>query len=199
MFNFKIKQQTGLTLIEVIIALAVITTGVISSLTLTSYNLTTVFASETRLVAANLAREGIEAVRQLRDSNWLAGYPWNQGIAEAGTYRLTVNFNPENNFWATQSQQADIDNCADCQLYFDDSGVYSHNDSGAVTVYKRLIALRQICWQEGVNNEVIMEAGQSCPGGASPLVGYQVEALVKWTEVSRTHQLTVIDRLYDWK
>ncbi|MCX6785803.1 MAG: hypothetical protein NTZ18_03050 [Candidatus Komeilibacteria bacterium] len=198
MFRFKIKQQIGQTLLEVIIALAVITTGVVSSLSLTSYNLTTVFSSETRLIAANLAREGIEAARQLRDSNWLAGNPWNQGIVDAGKYRLTVNFDPSANAWTTQSQAVDIGACANCQLYLAGSGVYSHNAAGnTATAYKRLITLKQICWQDVSGSEVVMAVGQNC--GANPLIGYQVESLLAWTEAGRAHQLSVIDRLYDWK
>lgn len=189
-----------MTLLEVIIALAVITTGVISGLSLTSYNLNTVFFSETRLIAANIAREGIEAVRQIRDSNWLGGAVWNQGIVVAGQYRLTVNFNQAANQWTTQSQSVDIDNCQACQLYLDkNTGVYSHNATGDAMPYKRLLILREICWQGGVNNEVVMAVGQICPGGASVLAGWQVESLVKWQETAREHQLSVIDRLYDWK
>ena len=107
--NYKSKPQAGFSLIEAMIALSVIITGVVSGLTLTSFNLTASFISETRLIAANLAREGLETVRSLRDSNWLAGRPWNEGILNAGFYRFTVNFNPANNLWLAVEQANDIE------------------------------------------------------------------------------------------
>ena len=113
----KIKQQRGLSIMEAMIALAVIVTGVVSGLTLTSYNLTASVASEKQLLAVNLAREGIEVIRQKRDSNWLQGNPWNQGIIIAGRYRLTVNFNSSTNSWTTTAQTQALADCNECKIY----------------------------------------------------------------------------------
>ena len=199
--NKLIKNKFGLTLIEVVVALGVVTTGVISGLTLTAYNLTTAVSSATRLVAANLAREGIEVIRQKRDSNWLEGAPWNQGMVEANKYRLTVYFNEASNQWTTVSQVVNINNCNACQIYLNpNTGVYSHNDTGTLpTAYKRWLGLKEICWQAAVSAEVILAAGQKCADVNQPLVGYEVESLVTWTENSRAHSLSVVDRLYDWR
>ena len=88
-----LTKKDGFTLIEVVIALSVVVTGVVAGLTLTTYNLNTVVASDRRLIAANFAREGIEVVRQVRDSHWLNNRPWDEGITDLGNYRLTVDFN----------------------------------------------------------------------------------------------------------
>lgn len=199
--NFFKNQPAGLTLIEVVVALGVVTTGVLAGLTLTTYNLNTSVASASRLVAANLAREGIEVIRQKRDSNWLAGQPWNQGIVEAGKYRLTVYFDEAGNQWSTVSQAVDLANCDDCRIYLDPAtGVYSHNNAGALpTSYKRWLGLKEICWQAQNSSEAILAAGQQCAGVNQPLVGYEVESLVTWRENGRDHSLSVVDRLYDWR
>ena len=201
MMNKFIKNKIGLTLIEVVVALGVVTTGVISGLTLTTYNLNTAVSSATRLVAANLAREGIEVVRQKRDSNWLANVPWNQGIVEANKYRLIVSFDEVSNQWTTVSQVVDIANCSDCQIYLNPAtGVYSHNNIGTLPIsYKRWLGLKEICWQAAVSAEVILAAGQECVDVNQPLVGYEVESLVTWTENGRDHSLSVVDRLFDWR
>lgn len=196
-----IKNKLGLTLIEVVVALGVVTTGVIAGLTLTIFNLNTAQSSETRLVAANLAREGLEVIRQKRDSNWLAGNVWNQGLMEAGQYRLTVNFDESVNKWSTASQTVDIENCNDCRIYINAaSGVYSHNNTGTLpTSYKRWLGLKEICWQEAIASETVLAYGQECADFNQPLAGYEAEVLVTWTENSRDHSLSAVDRLYDWR
>ena len=201
MMNKFIKNNFGLTLIEVVVALGVVTTGVISGLTLTAYNLTTAISSETRLVASNLAREGLEVIRQKRDSNWLANLTWNQGIVEANKYRLTVDFDAAGNQWTTVSQVVDMDSCSACQIYLNpNNGVYSHNNTGTLpTAYKRWLGLKEICWQEAVGVEAVLAYGQKCADFSQPLVGYEVESLVTWTENNRPHSISVVDRLFDWR
>lgn len=59
-------------LLETIVAIGVIMTGLVSVMALTVSNLNTQREAATRYQAVNLAREGIELVRNQRDSNWLA-------------------------------------------------------------------------------------------------------------------------------
>ncbi|MFH0873480.1 MAG: prepilin-type N-terminal cleavage/methylation domain-containing protein [Candidatus Komeilibacteria bacterium] len=70
MLNFN-HHHRGFTLLEGIIAMAVITIGLVAGITLTVVNISSAQNNERRIVAANLAREGIEAIRNMRDSNWL--------------------------------------------------------------------------------------------------------------------------------
>lgn len=194
-------QQQGLTFIETIVAIGVLLTGIISGLTLTTFNLNSSVASEGRLRAANFAREGIEVVRQIRDSNWLASHLWLEGILHDpdARYRLTVNFDPENNAWTTADQSANIETCGDCQLYYQPAfGVFSHDAGGELTGYKRLITINQICWQTEFDEEAIMGVGQGC-GADTVLVGYQLTSQVTWTDNNINHELNVIDRIYDWR
>src|SRR6267154_1116516 len=71
--NKKYKFSEGQTLIETIVAIFVLTMGLTTALGLAIY----VFSNSNRflneIVASNLAREGVDAVRMMRDSNWLAG------------------------------------------------------------------------------------------------------------------------------
>ena len=64
------------------VAIGIIVTGVVGALSMVSGSVSASKESQTRVVAVGLAREGIEAVRVIRDSNWLAsdvkGGPWDE-------------------------------------------------------------------------------------------------------------------------
>ena len=98
---------------EVIVALGVIITGVIGGGYLTSYNLGLALNSEHRLIAANLAREAIEVIRQKRDANWLNANFWDQGVFTAEEFRYLVDFNPETLAWQLAVGDAELADCGE--------------------------------------------------------------------------------------
>lgn len=67
------SYQNGQTLVETIVALFVLTMGITSGLSLAIYSFGGSTDISRRVIAAGLAREGIESIRRMRDSNWLAG------------------------------------------------------------------------------------------------------------------------------
>lgn len=68
----KIQQQAeGFTLIEGIIAVGIIGSALIVGLTLAHSNLQAAQSNADRVLASHLAREGIEVIRNMRDSNWI--------------------------------------------------------------------------------------------------------------------------------
>jgi len=67
-FNF----QSGQTLIETMVALFILTMGVSSAIGLALYAFSTSNAVTRQIIATGIAREGIEAVKNMRDTNWLA-------------------------------------------------------------------------------------------------------------------------------
>lgn len=73
------------TLIEVLIAIFLITAGMTGAFNLIQRTAVFSSISSSRLEAAYLAQEGIELVRNIRDSNWLAGSPWDQGLTGCET------------------------------------------------------------------------------------------------------------------
>lgn len=63
--------NSGQSLLETIMALGIILIAVTATIGLLISTMKTGKTSTNRIIAANLAREGIEAARQIRDSNWL--------------------------------------------------------------------------------------------------------------------------------
>lgn len=71
-----IKKRKGETLIEIIIAMGILTIGAFIGGTLITDSLRSTVVNKNYLLAVNLSREGIEAVRAIRDTNWLV-FPHN--------------------------------------------------------------------------------------------------------------------------
>lgn len=64
-------EQSGQTLIETLVAAFVLTMGISAALGLAQYSLHATSSIKQRIIAVGLAREGIEAVKNMRDTNWL--------------------------------------------------------------------------------------------------------------------------------
>ena len=141
------KNKSGFTLIETVVALGVIMTGVMASLTLITSVLTRSKQSEQDVVAVNLAREGIEIIRSIRnDEN-----PFDPGDINIfdGSYDnasfmvdAAVNFNLSQRLDSSFAYPADLKDCADCQLYLDGNR-YVHNGVDA-TFFKRRVTILDI-------------------------------------------------------
>ena len=80
------QRLRGQTLIELLITVSVVTTGLFAASALVFSNLQLSDRDADEVVAVNLAREGIELAKEMRDSNWLAGAPFDQGLASGRDY-----------------------------------------------------------------------------------------------------------------
>lgn len=87
----------GQGLLEATLAIGMILVGLGAILSLTLQNVAATVASNQRLTAAQLAREGLDAIRQVRDSNWLKATnsqpstAWDQGLADSVDCGLQCN------------------------------------------------------------------------------------------------------------
>lgn len=68
----KYNSQDGQTLVEVIVAIFVLTMALVAGLGLAIYANSRNLNNRNLIIATNLAREGIETARIARDTNWLA-------------------------------------------------------------------------------------------------------------------------------
>ena len=98
-FNKKLKIKnkekeslTGFTILELIVAIFVMTVGVLGAYAVVQQIIVYNSISSSRLTAAYLAQEGIELVRNIRDTNWLTvpSVAWNNGLG-AGDYEADWN------------------------------------------------------------------------------------------------------------
>ena len=67
----KNKNRKGETIIEGLIAMGVLIIAINIAVSIIGISLKNMYNTKQRLIAINLAREGIEGVRNIRDTNWL--------------------------------------------------------------------------------------------------------------------------------
>lgn len=192
------KNKKGQGLVEVIIALGIITTGIVGVLTLTYSSLSASETSIKQIIAANLAREGVEVVRSIRDSNWLSDDPnWLAGLISGVDYNGTAQFDPSVTSWTIDLTLGDIYDVG-TELYRDVNGVYTHDNSGIYSGYRRFLDMSLICGQQNNHTAIRLEStGSTCPGGYD-IIGLKVVSEVVWQEKSGDKSFLVEENIYDW-
>ena len=182
-------KPLGQSLLETVFAIGILLIVVAAILGLTKANLVGQQESEFQVLANNLAREGIEVVRLVRDSNWLAGVPWNTGLD--GGLTAVVDFNSAAGDWTIVFNPTVIGQ----KLYTDANGTFSHNPTGNPTLLSRVVNFASIC-QDFSGVEIITTDTTDCDG---PSYGLEVRSVVSWEERGLNRSVTLQDLLYAWK
>ncbi|MCZ2846342.1 MAG: hypothetical protein O2U61_07630 [Candidatus Bathyarchaeota archaeon] len=172
------KNIKGQSLLETVIAIGFVMIIVVGSISMGVYTLQIGSSSQDRLTAINLAREGIEVIRNIRDSNWLNGDSWDTTISDnLGT--MVMNFNPTltTGTWTISDAGGDIDTCdTTCQLYLNPIyGVYNHDNTGMPTNFYRGVEI-------------------SLSGGKLTVI-----SRVRWIEKNKSYYVTLEEHLTDWR
>ena len=83
----KANKERGFTLVETLIALVLITISMGPVFALATSSINVASRIEHNLIASNLAQEGIEVIRNIRDTNWLNGVAFDNNLP-TGTWRV---------------------------------------------------------------------------------------------------------------
>lgn len=173
-------MEKGFTLIEVILAICILTIAVGGSFTLIQQTLASVSLNQSKLIASYLTQEGIEIVRNIRDTNWLKihqGVPdvfWDDGIVEnncleadyISEFLSLCGFDPE----------------GELGRYLKIDGDFYNYTTGEPTKFKRKITITD---------------KEDLDGDAKP-DKMKVLVQVQWKERGRTHNLEALEYLYNW-
>lgn len=165
-------MKKGFTLLEMMVSLFLITVGVMGIFLVINRTLILMTPSSSKVIAAYLTQEGIEIVRNIRDSNWIEqqtnpAVPWNDGLT-AGDYQADYNNQPPLDSWKGPTVEAS-------HLKFDNNThVYSY-DSGDYTKFNRRINIESL----GPNS-------------------LKVTVTVYWGEKGKDYFHTAQEILYNW-
>ncbi len=174
-------KKNSFTLLEVIIAITVLTIAIGGSFALIQQTLIASSQNKLKLTAYYLAQEGIEIIRNIRDSNWLKqkrkdpDVSWDAGLADG----LSVG---ESRDYIADYNDTSLSSFEDKPLNLDSSGFYSYS-SGEPTLFKRKISI----------------AKEDIPETADPNdYSLKISVVVNWSERGRSHSVQATEYLYNW-
>lgn len=129
MKNYEFNER-GTTLVEALVAVLILALGIIPSFAIVFNG--NIFSSAVRnsLVGSNLAQEGVEVVRAIRDANWFNNQPFDTGLAD-GIYRLEWN------------SDVLLSESGNPPLKVTPAGLYNYS-SGTDTIFQRRVTVTKI-------------------------------------------------------
>lgn len=181
--NFSRKNLGGFTLLETMVAIAILLVAVVTPISLIGDSLSNLYYARDQMIAVNLAQEGIEMVRQVRDSEKLGGG------AGAFTSALTPG-----------------DYVVDPYSFFSTSGVSgikagliscpSCSDSNKVVALDSVRGLYRQNFPGGTATQFRRVVNISSSGLGSD--ERKVTATVTWRTGNKTGTIAVEEYLFDW-
>jgi len=169
------SKHKGFTLLETIVALSVIVGAMSGPVTLTTRGIFTAKFAKNKLVAANLAQEGLEIIRQCRDNSILLNWPGGFASIGTGDWQVdvlgnTINSCPLSPFTAT------------VLLRDEDSGLYNYS-TGDDSLFTRRITTQ-------INFDCDGSAGSN---------RFCATSRVTWSEGGIDRVMTLREALYNWR
>lgn len=171
-----LKKANGFSVIELVVTTGIIVIGLLGISSLVIQNLQVENINKNQLVASMLAQEGIELVRNMRDSNWLdQNKTWNQDmIGRSGndSNMLAIDYRG-------RSEIIDLAGFEDAnsKLYLKNGFYTSDSTNSSSTPFSRVITLI------------------GTTGGNTIEIG----ALVKWQLRGHNYKYIASTTLYAWR
>jgi prepilin-type N-terminal cleavage/methylation domain-containing protein len=95
--NIKKTKNRGFTLIEALVAIAILTISIAGPITIASKGLASAVFARDQITAFYLAQEAVEYIRNQRDENNLNGNDWLDGLSECMDENIcTIDINESN-------------------------------------------------------------------------------------------------------
>ncbi|HOI59980.1 MAG TPA: prepilin-type N-terminal cleavage/methylation domain-containing protein [Candidatus Pacearchaeota archaeon] len=133
-------NNKGFTLIEVLLSVFIITVAVLGLYNGINYSYNSIEKAKEKFTAAYLAEEGIELVKNLRDSNFVSNKAdWLSGLTGcASSYGCRMDHDDS-------SLTANIDSTQEkTLLWIDANGFYNYTATGTQTIFSRKILITTI-------------------------------------------------------
>jgi Tfp pilus assembly protein PilV len=197
------KAPRGQSFIEAMVAITVLVTAVSSALALVQSSITATRVGGAQIVAANLAREGLEVVRSLRDTNWLQSQSFQVGLVDGGGAKAARPLlNLESGVWSLSFASTALTS-ANAAVYLTTSGVFTQADAqptgSTVTPYARVLTIDHLCRDTSTGVERVVGGAATCLV-SEQLSGLAVTSSVRYRSLGGSYRtLTIEERLYDWR
>ncbi len=218
--NIKIKNK-GETIVEVIVAVVISTMVLTATFLMLNRAISTNTNVRNRVVALNIAREGIEAVRNIRDTNWLKYSGDRRGkwlcqdtptslnecsstggddLLSTGKYIVEYEMSNQRYYLADASNNTDLDlstvtDFSEYRLYYDEiNHKYTHVATGnTATFFYRQIQLEV---HDGSDSDNTLPGCTTVPQCQESKL--KIISLVQWKEEGALRISKLEHHLYDF-
>ena len=210
----RIKNNRGQGLLEALVAIFIILGAVISTLTLVISSINAGRISTDKLVASSLAREGIEVVRNIRDSNWLdEDEVWHEGILDPiapaslpAAIPIVDETSTGLDFTPSDFDEECITDKGDCTRIYKSGSLYIQKSDPTdlePTKFYRLLYINRICWSDTEDEKIVpKDSLNNCYdqfGGTYSEVGVRIISEVRWPNSGSNSNVIIEERIYDWR
>jgi len=165
----QLKFKAGFSIMEILVVLFIVSTAMLGIVSLIIQNIQVQSINKNNLIASSLAQEGIELIRNVRDTNWKNGDNFDTNLSD-GFYRIDYR------------SSVPVSEPLSAKIYLKD-GFYVNDNGGDTdltpTVFSRQIAITRL------NTEI-----------GKPL---KVKSIISWTDRNHPYRYELQTLLYDWR
>ena len=169
------KSSKGFTLVETLVAVSIFTTSILGLMSVLASGISNTNYAKNKITASYLAQEGIEYVRNMRDTYSLysstTGKDWSNFKAKLAPCNLSGECGIDDSVVPIDVKKCNQLN--DCKLFFNNG---SYNSSvGADSGFVRKI------WMTTINADEV-----------------KISSSVSWTQGSGNYSITFSENLFNW-
>lgn len=175
------KNKEGFTLVETLVAVSILSLAMVGAMVLLGQGISDTGYAKKKAIASFLAQEGIESIRNMRDTHILysdiTSENWNGFRSEIAPCNAGSPCGFDNSLPVTDNSY--VFNCTShssaCNLFLDSNGGYTTSIAGQPSGFARAI------WFITNNNDEV-----------------EVFTRVSWNQGSGTYNITLSETLFNW-
>lgn len=135
-FTHKLYHN-GFTLVETLIAILIFSTALVSLMAIASRGISATITAQQQISAQYLAQEGLEVVRNIRDSNFISGVAWDTGLINCSLGSpCTVEY-------GTSQVPPNLVSCSGCEVLQDVNGFFTANAVNPSGFFREIVLTPQ--------------------------------------------------------
>lgn len=167
----------GMTLIETMVAIVILTVAIVAPMSLTMQSLSASYYARDQVVAFNLAQEAIESVRAIRDGNILR-IAFNDPNINCSPTTLLCGI-PIGTPFVIDTRNNAITTCSgQCPLLQTNGDLYGYDTGWDDTAYRRTV---NVGYVDGTQDEI------------------RIEVIISWDAgTSQLRTITIYENLHRW-